>query len=154
MDTVEDEDDDDGKVDDDADDSLSRFSLMYSYANRYPMPPGMAAIILGAMPLKKPRTPSSLAISLAIAHQPFWSCSACFWFTLSRSCRRTRTMSKGDETTSDIIAAFNADNLYIVRNKEKQHEVLIQADFKARKNLNIGSGKVALVPYPTMTILF
>lgn len=112
MDTVDDEDDDDGnKDDDDEAESLSRFSLIYSYANRYPMPPGMAAMILGAMPLKKPRTPSSLAISLAIAHQPFWSCSACCWCILSRSCRRTRTMSKGDEITSERIAAFNADSL-------------------------------------------
>lgn len=126
MDMVEDDDDDDGEDEDDVeDDSLSKFSLMYSYANRYPMPPGMAAMILGAMPLKKPRTPSSLAISLAMAHQPFWSCSACFWFTLSRSCKRTRTMSKGDETTNDRIAAFNADNLHDNGNRNTRGAVSI-----------------------------
>lgn len=107
----EDEDDDADEDEDDEADSLSRFSFMYSYANRYPMPLGMAAMILGAMPLKKPRTPSSLAISLAIAHQPFLICSACCWCTLSKSCRRTRTMSKGDEITNERIAAFNADSL-------------------------------------------
>lgn len=71
--------------DDDGDDkesflsvsSRSRLFLMYSYAKRYPIPPGMEAMNFGAIPLKNPRTPSSFAINLAIAHQPFFNCSAC-----------------------------------------------------------------------------
>lgn len=57
--------------------SPSRFSLMYSYANKYPIPPGIAAITLGAIPLKNPLTPSCFAINFAMAHQPFFNCSAC-----------------------------------------------------------------------------